>query len=833
MHEMFERSASVYRTQNCLGYRPYNAESSSYGPYSWISYSAAAERRKNFGAGLMKTHQDICGSLPQGGVGLWCNNRPEWQIVDLGCMSQSLFTVSIYETLGVQATEYIINQAALSVVCASADHVEKLQSLAPRCPSLKFLVIMDDVIPELNADTSMTDASGRLPVFSLKHMEDVGKHNPRSFQPPSPDTIITINYTSGTTGMPKGVVLTHKAAVAAASCAMSIVDLREGDRICSFLPLAHIFERAIEGASLWAGTSIGYYHGNVQALVDDLKALQPTNMINVPRVYSRFAAGMKAKTAQAAGSMDLTNKDTLSFLHGQISKGLGLDCCRIMISGSAPIDPLLQSYLRDSLKNTFKQGYGLTETYAITLAQDASDESVGTCGAVLPAVEVCLQDAQDFGYMTTDQPNPRGELLIRSNTLFSGYYLNPAATAESFTEDGWFCSGDICEIDDLGRVRVVDRRKNILKLAQGEYVSPERIENILHGELPWVSQIMVHGDSDKSYLVAIIGVERASFAKMFNTLREDSPVSSSRKDSMVVEDDFFSGLHDERVIAAAMNEIRKAEISRNMNGLERVKAIALLEEPFSIENGSLTPTLKLKRHEAAKTYRTLIDQIEMMRLKMKTLWGSIESELKDHYPSGVEMDFVDGPVDLLGDLDETSPIRLNAWWRALDDRSRYVELEASLTGIFTQLRERPVDAIIGFSQGAALAVMIAAILENTVERRAAIAKQGSPFLFPSIPQQPLKFVIAYSGFKGSPAFYSGFYEPKLSTPVLHILARLDHMIAPEDSAKLIRSCRNSEVAEHLGGHWIPRDPGMVSLVSTFIRRACRDTRRTDSFCEPK
>ncbi|KAG9613739.1 acetyl-CoA synthetase-like protein, partial [Aureobasidium melanogenum] len=152
MHEMFERSASVYRTQNCLGYRPYNAESSSYGPYSWISYSAAAERRKNFGAGLMKTHQDICGSLPQGGVGLWCNNRPEWQIVDLGCMSQSLFTVSIYETLGVQATEYIINQVALTVVCASAGHVEKLQSLAPRCPSLKFLVIMDDVTSEANAE---------------------------------------------------------------------------------------------------------------------------------------------------------------------------------------------------------------------------------------------------------------------------------------------------------------------------------------------------------------------------------------------------------------------------------------------------------------------------------------------------------------------------------------------------------------------------------------------------------------------------------------------------------------------------------------------------------
>ncbi|CAD0091909.1 unnamed protein product [Aureobasidium mustum] len=503
-------------------------------------------------------------------------------------MSQSLFTVSIYETLGIEATAHIINQAALTAVCASADHLECVQSLASRCTSLKFIVIVDDATSEQKPDPYMSHTSGQLPVFSLSYVEDVGKRNPRAFQPPSPEFIITINYTSGTTGMPKGVVLTHKAAVAAASCAMSIVDLRKGDRICSFLPLAHIFERVTEAASLWAGSSIGYYHGDVQSLVDDLKALQPTNMVNVPRVYSRFAAGIKAKTSQAAQAMDLTNADNLSFLHAQIAKGLGLDCCRTMVSGSAPIDPSLQDYLRGVMNNTFKQGYGLTETYAITLAQIASDESVGTCGAVLPAVEVCLQNAQDFGYMTSDQPNPRGELLIRSTTLFSGYYLNPAATAESFTEDGWFRSGDICEIDNLGRVRVIDRRKNILKLAQGEYVSPERIENILLGELPWASQIMVHGDSDKSYLVAIIGIDRASFAKMINTLYADSPASSPADNMM--KDGFFETTCDARVIAAALSEIRKAEISKNMNGFERVKAITLLEEPFSIENGLLTPT---------------------------------------------------------------------------------------------------------------------------------------------------------------------------------------------------------------------------------------------------
>ncbi|KAK6004296.1 hypothetical protein QM012_009146 [Aureobasidium pullulans] len=607
IHDMFERSANLYTTQNCLGYRPYKTESDDYGPYSWISYNTVADRRRNFGAGLLRIHQDVCDSLPQAGVGLWCTNRLEWQVVDLGCMSQSLYTVSIYETLGIEATEHIINQTGLTVVCASVDHLETIQNLAPRCPSLKFIVIVDNVTLEKGNGAYMSHTSGRLPVFSLDYVEDVGKHNPRSFQPPTPDSVITINYTSGTTGMPKGVVLTHKAAVAAASCAMSIIDLREGDRICSFLPLAHIFERVTEAACLWAGSSIGYYHGDIQSLVDDLKALQPTNMVNVPRVYSRFAAGIKAKTAQAGQSMDLTNRQTLSSLHGQIAKGLGLDCCRIMVSGSAPIDPSLQNYLRDVMDNTFKQGYGLTETYAITLAQIDSDESVGTCGAVLPAVEVCLQDAQDFGYMTSDQPNPRGELLIRSTTLFSGYYLNPAATAESFTEDGWFRSGDICEIDSLGRVRVVDRRKNILKLAQGEYVSPERIENILLGELPWASQIMVHGDSDKSHLVAIIGIERASFAKMVNTLYADSPVSSPA--GVLMADGFFKLTSGECVIAAAMTEIKRIETSKRMNGFERIRAITLLEDPFSIENGLLTPTLKLRRHDAARTYRSLIDQM--------------------------------------------------------------------------------------------------------------------------------------------------------------------------------------------------------------------------------
>lgn len=206
-----------------------------------------------------------------------------------------------------------------------------------------------------------------------------------------------------------------------------------------------------------------------------------------------------------------------------------------------------------------------------------------------------------------------------------------------------------------------------------------------------------------------------------------------------------------------------------------------------------------------------------MRLKMKTLRLSIETKLS----MVVHMDFLDGPVEL---SDEESPVRLKAWWKALDDTSRYPELETSLGIVFAHLRQRPVDAIVGFSQGAALAVMIAAILENTAARCRAMAKQRCPLKFPNLPQEQLKFVIAYSGFQGSPAFYGGLYKPKIRTSVLHVSAKLDHMITPEESARFIGCCRDVEVVEHQGGHWIPRDPKTAELITKFVRRVCENTR---------
>ncbi|KAK6004297.1 hypothetical protein QM012_009147 [Aureobasidium pullulans] len=225
---------------------------------------------------------------------------------------------------------------------------------------------------------------------------------------------------------------------------------------------------------------------------------------------------------------------------------------------------------------------------------------------------------------------------------------------------------------------------------------------------------------------------------------------------------------------------------------------------------------------------------EMMRLKMKALQKSIETEVQEQYPSGVDMDFADGPVDLLEDLGETSPVRLNAWWKALDDQSRYVELEASLTRIFTQLRERPVDAIIGFSQGAALAVMVAAILENTAARCAAMAKQGSPFFLPSIPQQPLKFVIAYSGFKGSPAFYSGFYKPKLTVAIQREQCMIQRRLrASTTPSRALQDDRGTQAINFFAHHYMLEqgidgapNPGLFGLFKPAFSSSSRDSSAT-------
>ncbi|KAI9894809.1 MAG: hypothetical protein M1814_000028 [Vezdaea aestivalis] len=631
-HELFEQTARQLPNKKGLGWRPYDPLTKSYGQYEWMDWATVHQRKTNFGVGIVDLHRRIGVTGTQYGVGLWCQNRPEWQLADLGCMSQSLYTVSLYDTLGPDSSEYIIKDGPLSCVVTSLIHVPTLIQLKPRLPSLKIIICLDPLdngeLPGQSKGAllgSMASALG-MSLYSMAEAEAIGQANPRPPVPPSPSDIITINYTSGTTGNPKGVVLTHANAVAGASTTLCIMLLTAQDICCSYLPLAHIYQRLAEHACLWVGAQIGYFHGNILELVDDFKLLRPTSLNSVPRLYNRFGAAIRANTIEQEGfkgamSRHIVNNKLASLKtpspgalptnkHAiydriwsrKVAVALGLDRCKVMVSGSAPIDPSLQQFLRIVFSNHFLQGYGLTETYAAALAQVSGDYTAGSCGAVLPCVEACLADVPDMEYLVTDQPQPRGELLIRGLSIFKEYYRNPQETAKAIDEDGWFHTGDICSIDELGRFTIIDRRKNVLKLAQGEYISPERIENVYLSSCSWAATAYVHGDSVQTFLVAIFGVSPDIFAPWASKI-----LGKQIKATDIVA--IKAAAANEKVRAAALKELDRASKKSKFNSWEKVRALELMVDPFTIDNELLTPTLKLKRPQTAKKYREVLDRL--------------------------------------------------------------------------------------------------------------------------------------------------------------------------------------------------------------------------------
>lgn len=633
LFDMFEDTANRLPHSPGFGTRSYNSAKNVFNPYEWVDYETVQKRRTNFGRGLVEIHarEGITGR--QYGIGLWCQNRTEWQITDLAAMSQSLFTVSLYDTLGPEASEYIIQHANLACVVTSLSHVGALMKIKPRLPQLKMLVVLDPLTPAANENPSLSkkallDSVANsleldLKIFSLSEIEALGATIDTPLNPPTPSDICTINYTSGTTGPPKGVVLTHRNAVAAV-CAgiVGATSSSGGDTMCSYLPLAHIYGRLLEQVVMYGGGKIGYFHGNILELVDDLKLLRPTNFASVPRLYNRFGGVIKSQTVEAPGFKGSLSrhivKTKLANLHSdsptnkhllydriwakKVAGALGLDRATALVSGSAPLNPALQDLFYVVTASRVMQGFGMTETYALGLTQHEGDLTTGNCGGVTPSSEMCLLSVPDMDYLVTDLPHPRGELLMRGPNVFSEYYKNPEETAKSFTSDGWFKTGDIAKIDDQGRFTIIDRRKNVLKLAQGEYVSPERIEGIYLSALNYLAQAYVHGDSLQTSLVAIFGIQPDIFA----------PFASKILGTSLSATDISALKHactEPKVKAAVAKDLDKVGRKNKFAGYERVKSFELALEPFTIENEVLTPTLKLKRPVAAKMFRELLDRL--------------------------------------------------------------------------------------------------------------------------------------------------------------------------------------------------------------------------------
>ncbi|KAJ5319378.1 hypothetical protein MYU51_017513 [Penicillium brevicompactum] len=631
-HDMFESTANRQPKNHCLGWRPYNSTTKTWDPYQWLTYETVQKRRAAFGAGLVELHQKHnCHRPGQYGVGLWAQNRPEWQITDLACISQSLYSVSIYDVLAPDATEYIINHAELNCVVTSLPHIPTLLKLKSSLPNLKMIVSLDPLDgPEQNGHSKRalleSMAAGLdLAIYTIDQVEELGLASKRGYNAPSASDIVTINYTSGTTGPPKGVVLTHGNAVAATSCGLTTIGQARGDTMCSYLPLAHIYARLAEHTAFWGGARIGYFHGNIVELVDDLKLLKPTGFMSVPRLYSRFGTAIRAATVEqpgfkgalsrhivAAKMANMKNPDPskATIKHAlydriwakKVAAALGLERAKYMISGSAPLDPTLHNFLRVATGTDVVQGYGLTESYASATAQSTQDLSSGNCGRLAPCTEACLVSLPDMEYSVEDKPFPRGELLLRGNNMFREYYKNDDETSKAVTEDGWFRTGDVCTVDAQGRFIIIDRRKNVLKLAQGEYISPERLEGVILSELGYVAQAYVHGDSSETFLVGIFGVAPDLFA----------PYASKVLGKTIAPTDvegLKEHLNDDKLRRAVLRDLERVAKKHKFAGYERVRNVSLKVDPFTVENNLLTPTLKLKRPPVVKMYRTLLDQL--------------------------------------------------------------------------------------------------------------------------------------------------------------------------------------------------------------------------------
>ncbi|KAK4197578.1 putative long-chain-fatty-acid--CoA ligase [Triangularia verruculosa] len=632
IHDLFEASVARVPRNRCLGHRPWNVTTKTWeNKFVWTTYADVAERRKNLGAGIVELHQRVGVTADQKyAVGLWSQNRPEWQITELALLSQALWPVSLYETLGPEATEYIINHSELTAVVCSLPHIPTLLKLAPRVPTLKFIISLDPLdAGEMagHSKLSLLNAAAAqvgLEIFSMEDVEALGARSGRPMRPPQPEDVLTINYTSGTTGDPKGVLLTHANGVAGISAARANQSIAAGDVHLSYLPLAHIYGRMADQTALTEGASIGYFHGDITKLVEDIKLLRPTGLMSVPRLFNRINSAIQAATVEQDGfkgalsrrvidakkaSMKLppgkaTNKHFLydKIWTPKVLKGVGLSRARTMVSGSAQLDPDVHEFLRAAFGNNFVQGFGMTETYAVGTVQMPGDFTTGNIGPPCPSVELCIESVPDYEYTVEDKPNPRGELLMRGPIIFKEYYRNPEETAKTIETDGWFHTGDIVEVDSMGRFKIIDRKKNVLKLAQGEYISPERIENVYLGSCNLLAMAFVHGEPKESSLVAVFGIDPVQFAPYASKILKQN-IPADDKAALKVAG------NDPRVKSALLKLLDQIGKSHKFNSYEKVKNIYLDIEPFSIENELLTPTLKLKRPQTARAFRAEIERM--------------------------------------------------------------------------------------------------------------------------------------------------------------------------------------------------------------------------------
>jgi long-chain acyl-CoA synthetase len=527
-------------------------------------------------------------------VAIFCGTRPEWTLVDAAALCAGAVVVPIYPTNAPEQCRHVLADSGASVVvCEHPEHVRIVRDIRDGLPDLRHVVALEAGAGEtLGLDELRARGAGG----------DVARFRARldAIDPGAPATIV---YTSGTTGPPKGCVLTHRNLLSAVGMYTSVLDPGADEPMCVFLflPLAHVLARVAVFVTIGLGGTVAYWGGDPKHLLEDVVAARPTHLPAVPRLLEKVRARVLVETDAGAVRRSAFRRALrvgltvdAARVHGErvplpervrhaVADRLVLgrvravfgDRLRLVLTGAAPISvDVLRFFAACGIP--VLEGYGLTETCAAATLVTPERGRRGTVGPVLPGVEMRIAD--------------HGEVLLRGPNVFTGYWKDPGATAAAVDPDHWLHTGDLGSIDDEGALTITGRTKEIIVTAGGKNVSPATIEAGLR-ESRWVSQAIVYGDG-RPYVTALLTL--------------DADQAPALADQLGIAPDIAAMATDPRVIAALEADVEA--VNRRFSRVEQVKRFAILDHEFSATD-ELTPTLKVKRATVYRRYAETFDAL--------------------------------------------------------------------------------------------------------------------------------------------------------------------------------------------------------------------------------
>jgi len=632
MDAIFDYVSNKYQDKDCLGTREILAEEDEVQPngkvfrkfvlgnYNWCTFAEFEQNAAELSQGLIQL-----GLKAKENVAIIAETRAEWLTTAYACYKNNLAVVTIYTNLGNDGIEHALMETEASCVFCSHETLPKLATVSSKCTQyLKNIVVMSSQLKN-SFDSTQVD-----PSINVRSYESVSKlgaaqilANNVTINKPQANDCAIIMYTSGSTGKPKGVMLSHCNLISAMSSLINIAQFKPNDRYIGYLPLAHVLELLAETSCLLYGIKVGYSSPNTltnkstkvkSGVKGDANLLRPTLMCAVPLILERiyksivdtmrrqgwaveelfhYFVSYKMKWQDRGFDTPFLNKTLFRklryFLGGRV---------RLMLTGGAPLSPDTHSLSRTCLCLPVMQGYGLTETTACATVTSPIDRKTGRAGAPLLDVKIKLVNWEEGNYRITDEPNPRGEIHIGGHNVALGYYKNKEKTEEDFYDDEglrWFRTGDIGEFDKDGVIRIIDRKKDLVKLQGGEYVSYGKVESVLKTHA-LIESICLYADPTKDYVVAVAVPNQPALKE----LAESMAITDTSPDALC---------KNQKILTTVITTLSTYGSKNGLEKFELPKKITLVTDEWTPDSGLVTAAFKIRRIFIVKKYE---DEIKNM-----------------------------------------------------------------------------------------------------------------------------------------------------------------------------------------------------------------------------